>query len=517
MCRSYGVTVADVPPEVRGAPAPAVPAADVQDVLDAISASVRGPVLLYARASAGRPLVAVAPAAEAVHDAPGVLARLSAPGAALVVPSRQDPAPALDAATAALLRRHSASALVAAAVGTTDAVDGALVVLDVGRARPFAKAEADELAAASLRLGPLLDAHRHQLLLLAEERRRHAMEARARGARNLAELLGSSVGAAAVAFDAAGTCTTVAGRAARAVLRHPEPVGRPLADVLVPEPAVLTGLEAALAGGASMATILIGDDVLELRWTPRVNDDGAVTGGVLVALDASAAQRAVDALRRSAEEVAVESHQRAEALERLASAGQVREASLQTVVHDDVLQLLSAVGWRLDAAAAKGSVGSAEDLRELAAQVREAAQRLGAVVDDAAGAEASLAELAPLLEARSLALLGRDVEQRLLDELDAPVPQEVAEVLVAIAADALDNVARHAAARAVELTVRAEDAGVAVIVRDDGDGFDPAAGIRRGSRGIQVMRERARTAGGWVRLDSRPGRGTTVHAWVPLR
>jgi signal transduction histidine kinase len=89
-------------------------------------------------------------------------------------------------------------------------------------------------------------------------------------------------------------------------------------------------------------------------------------------------------------------------------------------------------------------------------------------------------------------------------------------VLTEIAAEALANAAAHAEAATVEVTARREDAGIAVVVRDDGRGFDIARVAAR-SRGIALMRERARVAGGWVRVESRPGRGTTVHAWLPLR
>jgi two-component system nitrate/nitrite sensor histidine kinase NarX len=55
-----------------------------------------------------------------------------------------------------------------------------------------------------------------------------------------------------------------------------------------------------------------------------------------------------------------------------------------------------------------------------------------------------------------------------------------------------------------------------VTVRDDGRGFDPArAAALEDHVGLRIMRERADRAGGTVRVDSQPGRGTTVTLVLP--
>jgi signal transduction histidine kinase len=53
-------------------------------------------------------------------------------------------------------------------------------------------------------------------------------------------------------------------------------------------------------------------------------------------------------------------------------------------------------------------------------------------------------------------------------------------------------------------------------VEDDGLGFDPAALKGRRSLGHASMRERVRLAGGELDIESAPGHGTTVVAWIPL-
>ena len=90
--------------------------------------------------------------------------------------------------------------------------------------------------------------------------------------------------------------------------------------------------------------------------------------------------------------------------------------------------------------------------------------------------------------------------------------------LMRILQEALTNVRRHA--RAASVSVRLERAGDAarLVVTDDGCGFDPTqpAADARPRFGLATMQERADAAGGKFRLESRPGRGTTVEATLPL-
>ena len=60
------------------------------------------------------------------------------------------------------------------------------------------------------------------------------------------------------------------------------------------------------------------------------------------------------------------------------------------------------------------------------------------------------------------------------------------------------------------------DGGIALAVRDDGTGFDPALGNERPSLGLASMRERVRLLGGRLDIASSKGSGTEVVAWVPL-
>jgi signal transduction histidine kinase len=99
-------------------------------------------------------------------------------------------------------------------------------------------------------------------------------------------------------------------------------------------------------------------------------------------------------------------------------------------------------------------------------------------------------------------------------ELPAELPPSAAICLFRIAQEALNNVARHARASRVDLSLTRQNGGIQLTVNDDGQGFQPAQQKGR-SLGHASMRERIRLVQGRLDIQSVPGRGTTVRAWVP--
>ena len=80
----------------------------------------------------------------------------------------------------------------------------------------------------------------------------------------------------------------------------------------------------------------------------------------------------------------------------------------------------------------------------------------------------------------------------------------------------LTNVARHAGASRVDVTLTSTETALDLYVSDDGRGFDPAAARKGYSYGLLGMSERARLIGGSLRIDSSPETGTVVSIHVPL-
>jgi signal transduction histidine kinase len=90
-----------------------------------------------------------------------------------------------------------------------------------------------------------------------------------------------------------------------------------------------------------------------------------------------------------------------------------------------------------------------------------------------------------------------------------------------IAQEALNNVLRHAHARAVAVVLREMPAELVLEVGDDGAGFDPASALEAAagglSSGLLNMQDRAALAGGALEIESAPGKGTLLRARFALR
>ena len=94
-----------------------------------------------------------------------------------------------------------------------------------------------------------------------------------------------------------------------------------------------------------------------------------------------------------------------------------------------------------------------------------------------------------------------------------PIDQEAEFALLRAAQEALANVARHAHASRVGLTISYMENEVAVDVRDDGAGFDPA--LAGSGFGLVAMRQRIAALSGTLQVESEPGGGTAISACVP--
>ncbi|WP_219471083.1 sensor histidine kinase [Nonomuraea rhizosphaerae] len=96
-----------------------------------------------------------------------------------------------------------------------------------------------------------------------------------------------------------------------------------------------------------------------------------------------------------------------------------------------------------------------------------------------------------------------------------PMHPEVEETLLRTAQEALANVAKHAGAGRVGLTLSYMEDVVALDVRDDGAGFDPERARDGGGFGLTSMRRRVDRLAGALEIESEPGAGTAISASVP--
>ena len=197
---------------------------------------------------------------------------------------------------------------------------------------------------------------------------------------------------------------------------------------------------------------------------------------------------------------------------RLLEVQEEERAELARELHDEVGQVLTAVRLHLKVVergdAPEGSIGRALKAVEVAIkQVRSLSLNLRSPLLDELGLAAALRSLAQQYSQSA----------RLRVSIDAPsgemkLPRDVTAAAYRIAQEALTNAIRHAHARETVVCVEPGVARLVLTVSDDGCGFAPEEARRRGGFGLRGMEERAKLAGGTLRVRSEPGKGTQVRA-----
>ena len=188
-------------------------------------------------------------------------------------------------------------------------------------------------------------------------------------------------------------------------------------------------------------------------------------------------------------------------------------------LHDGPVQDLAGISYSLSAAAqTESSAATRSTLEQAAAGTRDAMRRLRSLLVEihppnlrASGLEAALADLLAPLQAR-----GVETELR----VDAPLglDEEAERIVYRAAAEALRNVARHAGANRIAVSVERDEIRVRLVVADDGAGFGPEDRERRreeGHVGLSLLEELAARAGGRLDVRSAPGEGTTLELELP--
>lgn len=94
------------------------------------------------------------------------------------------------------------------------------------------------------------------------------------------------------------------------------------------------------------------------------------------------------------------------------------------------------------------------------------------------------------------------------------LPGKPATTVFRIVQEALTNVARHSGAHAVDIGITQADDGIHVRIADDGRGFSTDEAKK--TFGLLGMRERLAMHGGTLEIDSAPGAGTRISAWLPI-
>jgi two-component system, NarL family, sensor histidine kinase DevS len=213
--------------------------------------------------------------------------------------------------------------------------------------------------------------------------------------------------------------------------------------------------------------------------------------------------------------VAVDLSQRIarDSFRRVVDAQELERRRLARELHDETGQALTSILLGLRSLEERVGAEAVADLRELVVATLQDVRRLAvelrpAVLDDF-GLEPAVERLADAFSTQTgiAASFESSIPERL--------PTDVETALYRIVQESLTNVVKHAHAHHVSIVLTRREASVAVVIEDDGRGFDPAV-VREGGIGLIGMRERMALLDGALHIERGSEGGTTIVAEVPL-
>ncbi|WP_439939084.1 sensor histidine kinase [Nocardia sp. N13] len=185
-------------------------------------------------------------------------------------------------------------------------------------------------------------------------------------------------------------------------------------------------------------------------------------------------------------------------------------------LHDGVVQDLAGSSMALSTLAARSDGRLAEELQDVGRSLRVSMRSLRSLLVEIYPPDLHTAGLAAAVQdlVAPLAADGVHVDADISGDEDASA---AAVALVwRVAQESVRNVARHARASRMSLTVHREADLLVLEVVDDGAGFDPGATAGDEHFGLRAAGSLVREHGGSMEVDSTPGSGTMVRVEVPL-
>ena len=257
----------------------------------------------------------------------------------------------------------------------------------------------------------------------------------------------------------------------------------------------------------------LGGDPLPVRLSLNPLHLGDTRAFCLIASDLSEVKRAEQELRASTVQLR-------NLAARLLSVREQERARIAREIHDELGQSLTAVKIDISWLAGRLSPGNGEMLERIGATVQLADNLIKSVRRISTDLRPGILDLglAAAVEWQAQefqARTGIPCKLRLLAQQVVVAPN-VSTTLFRIFQETLTNVARHAGATRTEVVLQKQRDGLALLIRDNGRGFDPEDPSLSKSLGLLGMRERAAILGGQVSISSAPGKGTSVAAWIPL-
>ena len=310
--------------------------------------------------------------------------------------------------------------------------------------------------------------------------------------------------------------TSSRGRALSDIGRKPnEDVGRQVRDVVAAldiQSPLLKAVESARDGETVSYVTERGGKHYETVMTPLLSAKGIRQGIVSFTINVTERQNLLDQLKKSAAD-------RDRLLNHLVRAEKDERERIASGIHDDSIQVMTSAAMGLDLLIQRLEDAQSRAMAERArASMSEAIQRLRTLVFDLKPVDLDRHGLAVALRGVLEQFHARaDFEYEVSDRVIRGLHSHTRYAMFQIAREAIINACKHSSPSKIKVEIEEEGDGARVAICDDGVGFDPATSRSdRRHFGLNEMAQRAEVAGGWFRLSSEVGKGTTVEFWVPL-
>ena len=263
------------------------------------------------------------------------------------------------------------------------------------------------------------------------------------------------------------------------------------------------------------------------RAVPLRHEDGSVRGWLGMNLDIHNRRRVEEQLRSLTEDleqrVRERTNQVRELSSRLTMAEQRERKRLAEVLHDDLQQRLYGINLQLSTLRKQVKRGNWDALLEhvdtAEAWMKDAirtTRQLSVDLSPPVLSTEGLPEALAWLRTQMQELYDLDVQVR-TDLQGAPgLAEDMRVLLFQSVRELLFNVVKHAGVLRATVHIADRDAGLSIVVADDGQGFAPDAElVSSAGFGLTSVQKRIGLFGGDVSVSSAPGAGTEVHIQVP--
>jgi signal transduction histidine kinase len=204
---------------------------------------------------------------------------------------------------------------------------------------------------------------------------------------------------------------------------------------------------------------------------------------------------------------------------RMAEERQDERMQIAAYLHDDLAQQLFRLSLQVDMARkrlAKGEISQVNrHLEAITDAKQETSNMVRALIRDLHRSPIGRKGLGEAMESFSTDMARGSPTQIVTNVVEVTLPPPIQLMIYQITREAVMNALKHAEADHIWITLEDQEEGVALRIRDDGNGFDTAAAPPEGHFGSVMMRERAQITGGTFTVQSAIGEGTTITATFP--